>query len=531
MRLHRKDPRATIRGANEDLKSENGEDSKELEMRAIAKAERDAKRDVENAKVAPSTGRNRGARFKKTEQVFRTDLTEEQKAKAKLHYEEALPWHLEDDEGKNNWVGNYEDALSNTYAMIAVGEDGRMRVAPLEKWYKFSEKTKFAVFDTDQAETMMKRKVKEPRWFMNSEEAKQKQDSELRERRMANKLFIGKEGFEKGDGRGNPAIKQETADADDLDFVEDRFADDEENMVFEEDQDRDTKEAEERIKKDQLQANVFGIKEEKDYDKQEELEKKEKEAQRVLGKKVKKALKKREKNYIYDSDSDENPYTSATDSDSASDSSATERRKAQEKEKENGKDTPKSTPDRAEKSKAKSLKPNSGRVTPSNRPSKHPNSSAPISRVASTSNLKRPGSPLASDASGNESTRSRKKAKKTKSTANLAAYTAAQLNNPNRPDSPPLVPDTTVAGGTKRRAGNGSDTEAGSGGEMSDGAKARKRQKLKLRMGSASGSLNGSRAGSPTVDAVAVNGSYDLFQSTTRSRSIISLPTSLTSTS
>ena len=93
-----------------------------------------------------------------------------------------------------------------------------------------------------------------------------------------------------------------------MDFEEDRFADDEENPLFEGDAE-DAKDAEQRIKRDQLQANIFNMKDEKAYAKADMIEKRHHDAKKVLGKKVKRALMKREKNYIYDSDSDD-PYSS-----------------------------------------------------------------------------------------------------------------------------------------------------------------------------------------------------------------------------
>ena len=318
VRLHRRDPRAPPAGGG--LKSEDQPmggvddmDDKERERQDILKAERDAEREADMAKVAPVSSaagtRKVGHNMKKTEQIWRNDQTEEQKAQSKLRYEEALPWHLEDFDNKSTWVGSYEAALSDTYAMMILGEDKVFRMVPLEKWYKFTQKNQFKTLSIEEAEKRFGKKVKEPRWFMESEESKQRRQSEMENKKASSGLFLGK--WEKGGGGSGvaaPITKHENADADDLDFQEDRFADDEENMLFEEDE--ETKEAEERIKRDQLQANVFDLKEEKEYEKQELLEKKEKEAERKLGKGVKKALKKREKNYIYDSDSTDNPYSS-----------------------------------------------------------------------------------------------------------------------------------------------------------------------------------------------------------------------------
>ena len=319
VRLHRRDPRAppagggAIKGEDQTMGGTEGTEDKEKEKQDILRAEREAQRAADMALVAPATNTGGGKKLgnfqKKTEQVYRNDKTEAQKKQSQLRYEEALPWHLEDFDNKSTWVGSYEAALSDTYAMMHQGPDGAFRVAPLQKWYKFTQKNLFKTLTIDEAETRFNKKVKEPRWFMDSEQARLQRQTELENKKAGNKLFLGKR--EKGGGGSGsavPRIKQENADADDLDFIEDRFADDEEHMVFEEDD--DTKEAEERIKKDQLQANVFDLKEEKEYEKQELLEKKEKEVQKKLGKSVKKALKRREKNYVYDSDSSDNPYTS-----------------------------------------------------------------------------------------------------------------------------------------------------------------------------------------------------------------------------
>ena len=69
---------------------------------------------------------------KKTEQVYRTDDTPEERKRNLLRYEETLPWHLEDDDNKNVWVGTYEEALSEKYILL-LPEEGRFRMVPVEK--------------------------------------------------------------------------------------------------------------------------------------------------------------------------------------------------------------------------------------------------------------------------------------------------------------------------------------------------------------------------------------------------------------
>jgi transcription initiation factor TFIIF subunit alpha len=152
----------------------------------------------------------------------------------------------------------------------------------------------------EEAEKHMSKRMKDPRWFMEKQkEVKEKQ--ELESFAKQHKVYAGKQGGVAG---------REGLEASEMDFEEDRFADDEEHAdLFNDEQDEDTKAAERRIKEDQLKANVFDLKEEKDYEDEEEREKKEREARRTFGKKVRKALKKRERNFDYSSGSDVNPYT------------------------------------------------------------------------------------------------------------------------------------------------------------------------------------------------------------------------------
>lgn len=320
VRLHRRDPRAPPGGGGGDkldsamggMDSKNGIlDDKDREKQDLLRSQREAEREVEMAQVAPSANTSHqkkgGAFKKKTQQVFRNDQTEEQKAGTKLRYEEALPWHLEDFDNKQTWVGNYEKALSETYAQL-VPHDGKMYVTPIEKWYKFAPKTPFETLSIDEAEKLMEKKVKDPRFITDLMKANQAKQQEALQKKAGSKLFMGRSANNDDGKVANAAMKREAADVDELDFEEDRFADDEENNLFDGEVE-DAKDAEERIKRDQLQANVFNLKDEKSYDKAETLEKKEKEAQKKLSRKIIKALRRQEKNYAYESESD-NPYSS-----------------------------------------------------------------------------------------------------------------------------------------------------------------------------------------------------------------------------
>lgn len=144
-----------------------------------------------------------------------------------------------------------------------------------------------------------------------------------------------------------------------------------------------------------------------------------------------------------------------------------------------------------------------GTNTPSGRPGKH---SLLSTQGATSKSLKRPGSPNLSEASGNESSR-RKKIRKPDGQGG-----SQPIQPPSRPMSPNVLPPSSSAPEASRpgnsrttsnfsrhprsNAGSGSeDNPAGSGGEMSDGA--RRKQRLKLTVGSKPGSPKGSRGASP----------------------------------
>ncbi|KAF7118994.1 hypothetical protein CNMCM5793_008634 [Aspergillus hiratsukae] len=474
VRLQRRDPRAKTQDMNQD-KAQNQKltpqsshqlgdaEREELEAR---KAAREKERAENLAQIAPSIGsapKRANAPKQKTQQVSKTDMTPEEVARARIKYEEALPWHLEDFDNKNIWVGNYEAALSETHAVF-IPENGRMRMIPVEKWYKFGAKNQFRALTIEEAERFMAKKIKDPRWFMEKQQ-EQAQRKELEQFAKQRKVYAGKQGTPAGaDG----------LEADEMDFEEDRFADDEEHDdLFNEDE--ETKAAEKRIKQDQLKANVFDLKEEKDYEEEELREKREREARRILGKQVRKALKKREKNYDYSSGSDVNPYSDEESSDdSEAERSREEERKAEE--------------DKNKKDSAPSTR---GNVTPSGRP-KH---TEPLKKGPGAASRKRLGSPNVSDASGTDT--SRKKAKSKHPSSQPTPQPTSRALSPTAPSGQVGKKRIrNVAGG----AGSASDADggAGSGGEMSESGKIKK---LKLNPHAATsqgGTPQGSRAGSPT---------------------------------
>ncbi|KAL8657410.1 MAG: hypothetical protein Q9226_001946 [Calogaya cf. arnoldii] len=509
VRLHRRDPKIQApRVGDPAATGENGgiDEKQQKEMLDAQRTERRRQQELSMAQIAPggNTGAPRKNHYgKKTQQIYRNDQTDEQRAASRLRYEEAMPWHLEDFDNKNIWVGTYEAALSDTYAVLMLGSDGKFRMMPAEKWYKFTPKNNFKTLTIDEAEELLNKPALQAKMLskthkarMAAEEAQKKEGGAVS---RSHGMFFGK--FE-SDGP-KAAIKSErAADADDLDFDEDRFADDEENPNFEIPEE-DAKEIEEKVKRDQLKANFFDNKDEKEADEEEKVQQKEKELERLHGRSFKKALMKREKNYIYDSDSADNPYSS----ESESENSEAERRK--EEEKKNSINDKGGASDREKPNTGKTSKNPSGSNTPSGRPSKHP---SPLKKSPSSNNLKRPGSPNASDVSGNESARKKRKQKHLAPAAPLGAST---LKPPSRPMSPDYAPPSSSAPqsqpkpeatNNKRPRGDAGSGSEMSGGEMSEGKK-RKKQKLKLRMSaSPDQSPNGSRAVSPEVAGEKANG-------------------------
>lgn len=304
-----------------DIDSKDGLlDEKERERIEAAKLERQRQREKNAELIAPSgpSKKKPQAFKKKVEQVYRTDDNLEDRKRSQLRYEEALPWHLEDFEDKHIWQGSYEAALSECHVMLMheaqdQSRDHHLKLVPLEKWYRFREKNKVKYKAPEDIESLMNKKIKEPAFLIKHE---QQEKTRKWLEKDANK---GRGLFQRAGGREEAEAKESgdlfgggdtAADADDIDFnLEEEFADDEENPVFEGDDDTQ-KQAEERIKRDQLAANVFGMTDEQAVDEEAEREKKLAEMRKQLEKGTRKTLLKREKNFDYASDSDSNPYSS-----------------------------------------------------------------------------------------------------------------------------------------------------------------------------------------------------------------------------
>jgi len=314
--LHRRDPRLPPPGKaakDEDPATGLPLDDKDQEKLEIARLEREAQRAADLAQIAP-TGNNASAlaakknaafRNEKTTQVYRNDSNEAQKKESDLKYEEAIPWILEDAENKHTWVGTYEAALSSSNVILVI-DGSSFKMVPIEKWYKFTAKNQFKTMTIEEAEAQMSKKSKASRWVMHTQEKQQQDQEKMETQRMVAGLYKvkGESSTFKRSG------KTEIQDADDIDFEGDLFEDDDEQPTVEPDRDEETKHAADKIKREQLGANLFGEGDENEVEKELQEEEKEEEAKKKLGKSMKKALKKREKNYLYDSDSS-HPYSTS----------------------------------------------------------------------------------------------------------------------------------------------------------------------------------------------------------------------------
>ncbi|KAF2111859.1 hypothetical protein BDV96DRAFT_466829, partial [Lophiotrema nucula] len=465
IRLHRRDPRAPLSGAGSHFEDEESkEDLEELENRAKMEQQREARaiqQAERDAQIAPS-GKKKGSNFqKKTEQKFRPDDTPEAQKRRLLRYEETLPWHLEDFENSQTWVGAYEAELSEAHVMLTTAfENGKesIQMIPLERWYKFVTKGKVKSVPEEGVDPYIKAEAKLPTFLSNIEQISLKKEREYAARGKGRmKTRVGDKDEDGGAARRGgdddiPRIKHE-ADADDIDFnMEEDFADDEEglNGLFEGDAD-DIKDATERLKRDQLASGVFELRNETDIYRQEEQEREEREQQRLLEKQLRKALTKREKNIDYETDRS-NPYESSSEEeDSEDEKKRLEEEKKEAEEEKNGK------PAEGDQASGTSTK---GTTTPSG-----------VHKSVDLNKKKRPGSPNLSEASGNESSRKKHKKK--------------HLDGSRK---------SSLVHLSGKGAASGSDSE------MTDAGKPKK-PKLKVKLGgSPAGSPGTSRAGSPAVN-------------------------------
>ncbi|KAI8945092.1 hypothetical protein F4801DRAFT_569523 [Xylaria longipes] len=463
--LQRRDPRQPPPGhkakeEEEEPVEQPTANSEEAERQAQLKAQRDAQRALDDAQKAPvlrDAERKRQQQKNKDERKTGTQIhyqarTEKQKKEAEIRYEEALPWHLEDADGKQIWVGQYEAPLSNLkVALVPYPETGGYRMLPLEKWYKFTPKRgAFQHMTIEEAEKLMGKKAAPTRWAIRDSDRNRAASAREESRR----IMYGPAAVKQESSTFLQASRREKMEHDDIDMSGDEFQDDDETAGFEPERDEDSKDSKDRVRREQLGANLFGDADEKQVEKEEAEVQKEEEVRKLFGKGLKKALRKRDKQFQYDSDSSGRDPFASSSSESDSDS---------EKEDEENK---------ADKDKNGAGSSSKGPGTPQGK-------KAAADTAKKGKSLKRPGSPLGSDSSGTESTRNKKK-KKLGGAHSLTGSRSA----------------TPLPGGQSGRgAGSTSDGEA-TAGEMSDGAGGKVKRRPHLGTG-AKGTPTGSRAGSP----------------------------------
>lgn len=279
-------------------------ESKEREKMEILKAERDARKAADQAQIAPvgksvAQKKPQADKQEKTVENFIKDKTPAQMKEARLRFEESYAWYFDDHDGKNQWMGIYEAALSECQVAIVV-DGSNFKIVPIEKWYKFVSKGTGAPMTVDEVEAVMNKKVKENRWTLREQQDAAKRIEAHESRQMLSGLYTVK----KENAR---ALKVEKGDADGLDFdADDLFQDDDETMNYHPEKNEEEEEAKARIKEDQLGANLFNMRDEKEVDQEEQEAKLRDELLKVAMRKTKKALRKREKNFLYDDDSDYN---------------------------------------------------------------------------------------------------------------------------------------------------------------------------------------------------------------------------------
>lgn len=311
--LHRRDARQPPPGRAVKVEAPEAPqpDEQEAERLAQVKAEREAQRAIDQAKIAPvakDPNPKRPKKQKEEKTTFnRAPKTDAAKKESDLRYEEALPWHLEDAEGKNVWVGNYVSALSESNVAFMI-DQSVFRMVPLEKWYRFTSKPPFQPYTIDEAEALMNKKVDVGRWVMKDEEKRAGRQDVEATRRM---FYGGGQMVKTESATFKAASRSEKLDHDDIDFSGDEFQDDDEAPMFERNDDEDTKDAKERIRREQLGANLFGEGDEGEVDKELDEQLQEEIMRQKLGKTTKKALIKRDQENIYESDdSENNPWSS-----------------------------------------------------------------------------------------------------------------------------------------------------------------------------------------------------------------------------
>lgn len=307
------DEELEIEGLNEEDRIAYEEDKRKMKQLKEKELEKEKKLQA----IAPDGGARKKKRQpfqKRTKQVKVYN-----EAKRKLRYEEFYPWILEDYDASQAWVGNFEAGLSDNYCMLVLDKENKcFKLAPIEKFYKFTSRNKYATLTLEEAEAKMKQGSSGQRWLMRKmlDEATTGKRVDLRYRKVPkikgeNDLTI------EDDEDDINGIKKSDED-EDLDF-DDEFQDDEEAPIME-GPDEEKKIIESKMKKEMLSANnlieKIPIEEDDDEDMDDLFDVKPEDKE---SKRLRMALSKNAMNEVYASDDDENPYLSDSDIENKSD--------------------------------------------------------------------------------------------------------------------------------------------------------------------------------------------------------------------
>lgn len=278
----------------------------------------------QQSNIAPDGKKNN--KQKKTREVKVYD--EETK---KLRYEEFYPWVLEDYDGANTFVGNYEAAstMSHNHVLL-IPDNGGFKMVPINKIFKFTPRNKYATLTLEEAEAKL-RDVNSSvsRWIMS----KLDEDEDLNRTLASKRNNLRNHRFKAVStdnlfGDDDDDDDRNDSDNGGIDFDEE-FADDEEAPIVGEN-DEEEKESRKRMEKEMLSANT-GLEATLDVDDKKEDEKKTKFDKE--GKKLKKSLVKNEYGQVmYDSDDEENPYLNESDIEDSEDEKTNSSNEKSEKE-------------------------------------------------------------------------------------------------------------------------------------------------------------------------------------------------------
>ncbi|PSK38755.1 hypothetical protein C7M61_002694 [Candidozyma pseudohaemuli] len=336
VRLHRKDPRniqfQLTREEIDRRKKEGKERGVDLlqdpeEIVLDENGEPTATK-MDMSQVAPDGGARKHRRnmFKrKTKQVHMMD-----EQKRKLRYEEYYPWVIEDYDGKNVFVGNYEGGLTDSTHVLFVFDKDGFKMVPAEKVYRFTPRNKYATLTLEEAEAKMEKNQSAPRWLMKHMDEGESSDRRFKRNGASNQFGSPVNPSARSASansrmrtvQGGSSLNDRDSDHDELDFDEE-FADDEEAPIMD-GAEEDNKLSEKKMKKEMLKAAHLGGQldvEDSDDEINDLFEVEKSRKVDKEGKKLKKVLHKTEGG-VYDSDDNEiqNPYVSQSDLESEEES-------------------------------------------------------------------------------------------------------------------------------------------------------------------------------------------------------------------